>query len=65
MDEYNLANAFIGFDEINKEDQADLNLDSYQRIPFSVLTGLGGALAEMVPAFRTVTNTFDVDTAGL
>lgn len=65
MDEYNLANAFIGFDEINKEDQADLYLDSYQRIPFSVLTGLGGALAEMVPAFRTVTNTFDVDTAGL
>ena len=26
MDEYNLANAFIGFDEINREDQADLNL---------------------------------------
>ena len=65
MDEYNIANAFIGFDEIKASDRDDLHLDSYQKIPFSVLAGLGGALAEMVPAFRTVTNTFDVDTAGL
>ena len=65
MDEYTIANAFIGFDELTGDKRESSDLDSYQKIPFSVLAGLGGAIAEMVPAFRTVTNTFDVDTRGL
>ena len=62
MDEYNLANVFLNHDEIQKH---IVDLDSFQKIPFTELFGLGGAIAELIPQFRTVTTTTTIPMEGM
>lgn len=62
MDDYNLANVFLNHDEIQKH---IVDLDSFQKIPFTELSGLGGAIAELIPQFRTVTTSTSVPMEGL
>lgn len=62
MDEYNLANVFLDHSEIAIR---DVDLDSFQKIPFAELTGLGGMIAELVPQFRTVTTETTIHLDGL
>lgn len=62
MDEYNLANSFLDHDEIQK---SIVNLDSFQKISFAELAGLGGIIAELVPQFRTITETATIPMDGL
>ena len=51
MDEYNLANVFLNHDEIQNR---VVSMDTFQKIPFAELSGLGGAIAELIPQFRTI-----------
>ena len=62
MDEYYLADAMLNHDEIQKH---TVDLNSYQKIPFSELAGLGGIVAELVPQFRTATETMNIPMEGL
>jgi hypothetical protein len=62
MDEYNLANVFLDHSEI-QEKVVDLN--GFQKIPFAELAGLGGIIAELIPQFRTVTETTSIPMDGL
>lgn len=62
MDEYNLANVFLDHSEITIR---DVDLDSFQKIPFTELTCLGGMIAELVPYFRTVTTKSTIHMDGL
>lgn len=62
MDEYNLANAFLNHEEITIQ---EVDLDKFQKIPFTELTGLGGMIAELVPQFRTVVSESTVHMDGL
>lgn len=62
MDEYNLANVFLDHSEIAIR---DVDLDSFQKIPFTELTCLGGMIAELVPYFRTVTTESTIHMDGL
>ena len=62
MDEYNLANVFLDHDRI-QENVVDIS--GYQKIPFAELAGLGGLIAELIPQFRTVTETTMIPMDGL
>lgn len=62
MDEYNLANVFLNHEEITIQ---EVDLDKFQKIPFTELTGLGGMIAELVPQFRTVVSESTVHMDGL
>ena len=62
MDEYNLANALLDHEEMRTR---VVDLDSFQKIPFAELTGLGGIIAELVPQFRTITETTNIPMDGL
>lgn len=62
MDEYNLANAFLNHEEITIQ---EVDLDKFQRIPFTELSGFGGIVAELVPQFRTITSESVIHLDGL
>ena len=62
MDEYNLAGAILKPEEL--EAQA-VDLSRYQKIPFAELSGLGGAIAELIPQFRTIVETTEIPMDGL
>ncbi len=62
MDEYNLAEVFLDHTDI--QDQI-IDLDSFQRIPFTELAGLGGMISELIPQFRTVTETASIPMDGV
>lgn len=62
MDEYNLAEVFLDHTDIQGQ---IVDLDSFQRIPFTELAGLGGMIAELIPQFRTVTETTSIPMDGV
>lgn len=62
MDEYNLANVFLDHSEIAIH---NVDLDKFQKIPFTELASLGGMIAELVPYFRTTTSESILHTDGL
>lgn len=62
MDEYNLANVFLDHSEITIH---NVDLDKFQKIPFTELASLGGMIAELVPYFRTTTSESVLHTDGL
>ena len=62
MDEYNLAEAFLNHDGIQSH---QVDITSYQKIPFVELAGLGGIVAELLPQFRTITETTSIPMDGL
>ena len=65
MDEYNLANALLNFEELSPGEISSKALYNYQKIPFTELAGMGGAIAELIPQFRTITEKITVDGTGL
>ena len=65
MDEYILADSLLSFEELKQEDLSRKALQDYRKIPFAELTGFGGAFAELIPQFRTITETCTVDGTGL
>ncbi|MBP3210746.1 MAG: hypothetical protein J6M64_12695 [Oscillospiraceae bacterium] len=62
MDEYNLAEAFIDHTEVQKH---VVDIEGFQKIPFAELAGFGGIIAELIPQFRTVTETANIPMEGL
>ena len=62
MDEYNLAEAFLDPTEVQRH---VVDIGDFQKIPFAELAGLGGLIAELIPQFRTVTETINIPMEGL
>ena len=62
MDEYNLAEVFLNHEGIQTE---EVDINKYQKIPFAELAGFGGMIAELIPQFRTVTQTIEIPMEGL
>ena len=62
MDEYNLAEAFLDPTEVQKH---VVDIGDFQKIPFAELAGLGGIIAELIPQFRTITETTNIPVEGL
>ncbi len=65
MDEYNLAEAILNYEMLSPEELSDKALHNYQKIPFTELAGIGGVIAELIPQFRTITETISIDGTGL
>ena len=61
MDEYNLAEAFLDPTEVQRH---VVDIGDFQKIPFAELAGLGGLIAELIPQFRTVTETINIPMEG-
>lgn len=65
MDEYLLADTLLSFEELSPEETKNADLYKYTKIPLSSFVGLGGSIAELIPQFRTITQTKIVDGTGL
>ncbi len=62
MDEYNLANAFLDPEAIQNH---VVDIEHYQKITFAQLAGHGGIIAELIPQFRTITETTRIPMEGI
>lgn len=62
MDEYSIAEVFLNHDEIQGH---IINPKDYQKIPFAEFASLGGAIAELIPKIRTVTETTSIPMEGV
>lgn len=62
MDDYYLAETFLNQEELTIQ---EIDLDKFQRIPFTELLSFGGIIAELVPQFRTITSESTIHLDGL
>lgn len=62
MDDYYLAKTFLNQEELTIQ---EIDLDKFQRIPFTELLSFGGMIAELVPQFRTITSESTIHLDGL
>ena len=62
MDDYYLAETFLNQEELTIQ---EIDLDKFQRIPFTELLSFGGMIAELVPQFRTITSESTIHLDGL